>query len=158
MNGELLRLIDAIHRDKNIDREILLDGIEAIGDGHNPRQQGELLVAQAVRIPCSIGAFMVPADQGTHGPEGSQGLQDAVADEGVAPDECHLLLGERFGFVQNMVGDDDFADVVHNAGDFQGVRIVVADTQTSSEFDTVRRHAFNVAARVPVPAFNRIGQ
>lgn len=28
MNGELLRLIDAIHRDKNIDREILLDGIE----------------------------------------------------------------------------------------------------------------------------------
>ncbi|HUU42218.1 MAG TPA: NusA N-terminal domain-containing protein, partial [Planctomycetota bacterium] len=28
MNGELLRLVDAIHRDKNIDREVLLDGIE----------------------------------------------------------------------------------------------------------------------------------
>jgi N utilization substance protein A len=28
MNGELLRLVDAIHRDKNIDREVLLEGIE----------------------------------------------------------------------------------------------------------------------------------
>ena len=28
MNGELLRLVDAIHRDKNIDRDILLEGIE----------------------------------------------------------------------------------------------------------------------------------
>ena len=28
MNGELLRLVDAIHRDKNVDKEILLEGIE----------------------------------------------------------------------------------------------------------------------------------
>ena len=28
MNGELLRLVDSIHRDKNIDREILLVGLE----------------------------------------------------------------------------------------------------------------------------------
>ena len=28
MNGELLRLIDAIHRDKDIDKEVLFDGIE----------------------------------------------------------------------------------------------------------------------------------
>ncbi len=28
MNGELLRLVDSIHRDKNIDREVLLSGLE----------------------------------------------------------------------------------------------------------------------------------
>ncbi|MHC4859886.1 MAG: NusA N-terminal domain-containing protein, partial [Planctomycetota bacterium] len=28
MNGELLRLIDAIHRDKDIDKEILFDSLE----------------------------------------------------------------------------------------------------------------------------------
>ena len=27
--GELLRIVDAIHRDKNIDKEIVFEGIEA---------------------------------------------------------------------------------------------------------------------------------
>ena len=29
MNGELLRLVDSIHRDKNIDTEIVFNGIES---------------------------------------------------------------------------------------------------------------------------------
>jgi N utilization substance protein A len=44
MNGELLRLIDSIHRDKNIDKEMLFLGIESAlvfaAQKHNPNVQG----------------------------------------------------------------------------------------------------------------------
>ncbi len=71
MNGELLRIIDAIHRDKDIDKEVLLEGIESalltaakkrLGNKSNlsihiDRKTGELMVLEdnETVVPIDLG-------------------------------------------------------------------------------------------------------
>lgn len=71
MNGELLRIVDAIHRDKDIDKEVLLEGIESalltaakkrLGNKSNlsihiDRKTGELMVLEdnETVVPIDLG-------------------------------------------------------------------------------------------------------
>ena len=52
MNGELLRLIDAIHRDKDIDREVIFQGIEsALTTAAKKRLGTDEILVDLVRPP-----------------------------------------------------------------------------------------------------------
>ena len=67
-------------------------GVEGIGDGENPRSQGDVGTSQAIRIPASVPAFVVMGD-----PEGGltqpgDGLQQFHAKARMTLDQGILVM------------------------------------------------------------------
>ena len=120
--------------------------------------RGMLLALQAVGVAAAVPALVVVADDGREVARHAQRVADALADLGVLAHDAELVVRQRAGLVEDVLGDADLADVVQQGAVGDALQLAVAQAHVGSQ---ARRAIGQVAAVVLEPevlGLDRVGQ
>ena len=112
-------------------------GVVHVRQRHHLRRNGDLVPFQPVRVAIAVPALMVPATDGVRhlqqrlipGNNLSQILQHLRARHGMVLDNGKFFGGQASGLIQDLLRDDDLADIVQrrggaDAGDIAFVQLI----------------------------------
>src|SRR5690606_7682417 len=122
------------------------------------RVERDALAGEPVRVAVAVPALMVVADHPRDVAQERNGLQDVLADLGMAADRDVLLLRQTAGLVQDAVVDPDLADVVEEPAVAQEPQALVGEAKPPAEDEGVVGGALPVADVVLVPLFDGAGE
>jgi hypothetical protein len=133
------------------------EGVEDIGHGGDPTLDADLLAPQAVGIAGTVPPFVVgQRDRGRQPDDLGVGIgQQPVAQLRMALDPPPLVVGQRAGLQQHVVGHTDLADVVEHAGQTDGLGRPHRHVPLAREVGGVAAHALDVGAGLLVAQVHR---
>ena len=91
--------------------------LHGVGNRQDASLQADLIALQAPGVAAAIEAFMVLTHRFGHGPGKLNGAQRLVARFGMGAHQSQLLGGEAGGFGEDLGGDRELADVMHQTTD-----------------------------------------
>ncbi len=103
---------------------VLRHRVVGVADGDDPRAERDLLAGERVGVARAVPALVAGADHRRDRREARRGGDDALADQRVAAHELPLVVVERPGLGEDLVGDRDLADVVELGGQAHVVHLV----------------------------------
>src|SRR5207253_9045513 len=99
-------------------------GVERVRHGHDSSSQADLVSGQPVWVATSVVALVVLLDgRGPRTEEAGQGLDEASAVDGMAPDPLPLVVVQLARPTEHADGYIDLADVVKQGGPPQAVDV-----------------------------------
>src|SRR6186997_1329094 len=107
-------------------------------DADDPRGKGDLVGGEPVRVPAAVPVLVARANDARHAAERRGCAQDALADDGVLADEPPFALVERAGFVEDLVGNRELAEVVELSGALELLELVPAEAERGADVERER--------------------
>ena len=127
------------------------DGVERVGDVHDPGGQRNVIAAQAERVAASVRSLVVQFDDRDVRGEKGHLSQDMRANRGVTLELLVLLGGQRRGFPKDRVADTDLADVVEKRAESEHFEVGLAEVQPPADEDRKSADPLGVTGGVRVP-------
>ena len=125
--------------------------VEGVACGDDPGADRDLLAGQAVRVPVSVPALVVSADDDARLLQNAPDpVEHALALDGVCAHDIHLFVCEPPGLVDDFVRHRDLPDVVEQRPELEVPQLSLV--QAESLADLVREHddAARMGSRVLV--------
>jgi hypothetical protein len=133
-------------------------GVEGVGDGRQATFGRDLFALESVGVAPAVVAFVVVQDVRACGLEVLDALDHACADNWVGFDAGEFLVGEFAGFEEHVVGNGDFANVVHGAAEPDFLEFCFVPAEHAGQCEGVFGDAHGVALGVWVSGLNRYGE
>ena len=130
------------------------ESVKTINDGQDSRQRRDLSAAQTEWIACPIPVLVVVKNDAGHLLRKVRRADDRSSEPNMAFDLPELLLGEPCRFVENCVGNANFADVPQDSGHLERSNVVIGIAQLSSESDGQELEPPHVGWPTSVPRFD----
>ena len=151
-----LNLGDGLHRCPSVlVRPDVRQGIKDIGERHDPARLRDFTVRNPTRVALTVPAFMVR--QGDQVRQLHQFrlavLEHSCPLQRVRVDDVALVGGQRAGFVQDLIGNCNLADVMQTGGLPQEFNIAWFPTEPRGELGAQVADALGVFARVGIAEF-----
>jgi len=125
--------------------------VERVDDGEDPRRDGDLEPAQPVRVAASVPALVMARDDVAHDRrEERQRIDHLGAHERMRLDHGPLLLRQRPGLLEDVVGHPELADVVEDERVPEARRLGETRRDRGGELEREPRDPLDVAAGVTV--------
>ena len=110
-----------------------------VRDGDDPADQRDLLAAQAARVAAAVVPLVVAGHGVDHVLELRQLVQEHLADNNVARHGVVFAGGERGRLLEDLVRDDELADIVQEAGDHHRAADLRREVQRAGKLRGVLR-------------------
>ncbi len=123
-------------------------GVVRIGDRDDARADRDLVALQAVRVAASVEALVVVEHHRDGLAQARRLLQDDLADAGMLADRLPLLVAERGGLVEDLVGDGDLAEIVEERRDADALDLLAGEAHLEGDACRQRRDHVGRAAAV----------
>ena len=134
------------------------DGVEGVGERDDAGAERDALALQAVGIAGAVPALVVVADDGREVARHAQRVADALADLGVLAHDPELVLGQRPGLVQDVLGDADLADVVEQRAVGHALQLAVAQAHVGGQAGRAVGQVAAVVLEAEVLGLDRVGE
>ncbi len=146
-------------------------GVKDVCNRHNARGKRDIVLGETFHIAASIPFFVMIGshvrsdldiirflDRAEYFPH------DPAAGRGMLFDRFKFLRGEPARLLEDVVGDDDLADVVHRSGFCQKLDITIGQKigiqapffEGAGEKVHIKARALNMFAGIPVPALDEV--
>ena len=132
--------------------------LDRVGDGDDAGTEGDLVARETVRVPGTVPAFVMVADDRPGRREQVERLEERVADLRVRLDDRALLLVERPRLEEDTVGDADLADVVEDRAQADRLDLVGPQPQQLGDADGQRGEPLAVTVEGRVARLDRVGE
>jgi hypothetical protein len=92
-------------------------GLVGLGDQDDPREQGDLVAAEALRIAASVEPLVVVTDRASDLRQRRLAAEDLGPADRMDPHLLHLVLGQHRGLAEDVLRGGEVADVVERRRD-----------------------------------------
>ena len=109
--------------------------MKRVADADDPGGERDLLSREPVRVAAPVPVLVARADERRDALEGERGQEDALADDGVLPDELPLALVERAGLVEDLVRHGELPEIVQLRRTVELVELGAMEAQPAPDVD-----------------------
>jgi len=132
--------------------------VESVRDGNDPCGDVDAVPPDAVGVPGAVEPLVVTPDDSQAGAEKIGGLEDVLADHGVELKVTDLPVFEHPDFIEEVLRDADFPDVVEERAAFQYLDRVPGKPRAAGYPGGEHPHPAAVPAGVGIFRLDRLGE
>jgi hypothetical protein len=122
-------------------------GIQAVHSGQDTCADGNLFSLESIWIAFTVPLLMMRAHDGSHGIGKSHAFEDICADSRVNLHLLEFFRSETPRFVDDVIGNRQFADVVQQRRGPNSIHVLLAEREFLSDLDGIGSHAMQMLVR-----------
>lgn len=131
-----------------------IERVEAVDGSQDAGADGDLLALEILRIARAIPAFVMGADDGGYRVGEAGAFDDLGSDDGMDFQAVVFFRGEAAGLGDDVIRHGEFADVVENGGNAQGLEFVVAEAHFAADTHDIHHDAVQVVPGAHAAGFD----